>query len=405
LLQHRRILLIISGGIAAYKSLDLIRRLRERGAAVHCIMTAAAKHFVTPLSVASLSEDKVYDDLWSLTDESEMGHIRLSREADLVVVAPASADLIARMAAGLADDLATTALLASDKPVLIAPTMNWMMWAHPATQANIELLEKRGVRRIGPNPGDLACGETGSGRMAEPLEIVAAIERVLLGDAKLAGRRALVTSGPTREPIDPVRYISNHSSGKQGHAIAAALAALGADTLLVSGPTQEPAPAGVKLVPIETAAEMLAACEAALPVDVAVMAAAVADWRAESASPHKLKKDGGGPPLLHLTENPDILSRIAQRGNDRPVLVIGFAAETDDVVGNARRKLQRKRCDWILANDVSPGTGTFGGDRNTIHLVDASGIEAWPVMTKHEVAARLAERIAASLASQTPRSS
>jgi len=405
LLQHRRILLIISGGIAAYKSLDLIRRLRERGAAVRCIMTAAAKHFVTPLSVASLSEDKVYDDLWSLTDESEMGHIRLSREADLVVVAPASADLIARMAAGLADDLATTALLASDKPVLIAPTMNWMMWAHPATQANIELLEKRGVRRIGPNPGDLACGETGSGRMAEPLEIVAAIERVLLGDAKLAGRRALVTSGPTREPIDPVRYISNHSSGKQGHAIAAALAALGADTLLVSGPTQEPAPSGVKLVPIETAAEMLAACEAALPVDVAVMAAAVADWRAESASPHKLKKDGGGPPLLHLTENPDILSRIAQRGNDRPVLVIGFAAETDDVVGNARRKLQRKRCDWILANDVSPGTGTFGGDRNTIHLVDASGIEDWPVMTKHEVAARLAERIAASLASQTPRSS
>ena len=405
MLQHRCILLIISGGIAAYKSLDLIRRLRERGAAVRCIMTAAAKHFVTPLSVASLSEDKVYDDLWSLTDESEMGHIRLSREADLVVVAPASADLIARMAAGLADDLATTALLASDKPVLIAPTMNWMMWAHPATQANIELLEKRGVRRIGPNPGDLACGETGSGRMAEPLEIVAAIERVLLGDTKLAGRRALVTSGPTREPIDPVRYISNHSSGKQGHAIAAALAALGADTLLVSGPTQEPAPSGVKLVPIETAAEMLAACEAALPVDVAVMAAAVADWRAESASPYKLKKDGGGPPLLHLTENPDILSRIAQRGNDRPVLVIGFAAETDDVVGNARRKLQRKRCDWILANDVSPGTGTFGGDRNTIHLVDASGIEDWPVMTKHEVAARLAGRIAASLASQTPRSS
>ena len=405
MLRDRRILLIISGGIAAYKSLDLIRRLRERGAVVRCIMTAAAKHFVTPLSVASLSEDKVYDDLWSLTDESEMGHIRLSREADLVVVAPASADLIARMAAGLADDLATTALLASDKPVLIAPTMNWLMWAHPATQANIELLEKRGVRRIGPNPGDLACGETGSGRMAEPLEIVAAIERVLLGDAKLAGRRALVTSGPTREPIDPVRYISNHASGKQGHAIAAALAALGADTVLVSGPTQEPAPSGVKLVPIETAAEMLAACEAALPVDVAVMAAAVADWRAESASPHKLKKDGGGPPLLHLTENPDILSRIAQRGNDRPVLVIGFAAETDDVVGNARRKLQRKRCDWILANDVSPGTGTFGGDRNTIHLVDASGIEDWPVMTKHEVAARLAERIAASLVSQTPRSS
>jgi len=260
----------------------------------------------------------------------------------------------------------------------------------------LAILEKRGVKRVGPGSGDLACGEVGSGRMAEPLEIVAAIERVLFGDAKLSGRRALVTSGPTREPIDPVRYLSNHSSGKQGHAIAAALAALGADAVLVSGPTQEPAPAGVKLVPVETAAEMFAACEAALPVDVAVMAAAVADWRVESASLHKLKKDGGGPPVLRLAENPDILSRIAQRGNDRPELVIGFAAETDDVVDNARLKLQRKRCDWILANDVSPGTGTFGGDRNTIHLVDKGGVEDWPVMTKREVAARLAERIAAS---------
>jgi phosphopantothenoylcysteine decarboxylase/phosphopantothenate--cysteine ligase len=397
LLQHRRILLIISGGIAAYKSLDLIRRLRERGAEVRCIMTAAAKHFVTPLSVASLSEDKVYDDLWSLTDESEMGHIRLSREADLVVVAPASADLIGRMAAGLADDLATTALLASDKPVLIAPTMNLMMWQHPATQANVKTLEKRGIGRVGPGAGELACGEVGSGRMAEPLEIIAAIEGVLFGDAKLAGRRALVTSGPTREPIDPVRYISNHSSGKQGHAIAAALAALGADTVLVSGPTQEPAPAGVKLVPVETAAEMLAACELALPVDVAVMAAAVADWRVEGASLHKLKKDGGGLPVLQLVANPDILARIAQRGNNRPALVIGFAAETDDVVDNARLKRQRKRCDWILANDVSPGTGTFGGNRNKIHLVDTHSVEDWPIMTKHEVAARLAERIAASL--------
>ena len=397
MLQHRRILLIISGGIAAYKSLDLIRRLRERGAEVRCIMTAAAKHFVTPLSVASLSEDKVYDDLWSLTDESEMGHIKLSREADLVVVAPASADLIGRMAAGLADDLATTALLASDKPVLIAPTMNLMMWEHPATQANLKTLEKRGIGRVGPGAGELACGEVGSGRMAEPLEIIAAIERALFGEAKLAGRRALVTSGPTREPIDPVRYISNHSSGKQGHAIAAALAALGADTVLVSGPTQEPAPAGVKLVPVETAAEMLAACELALPVDVAVMAAAVADWRVESASLHKLKKDGGGLPVLQLVENPDILSRIAQRGNDRPALVIGFAAETDDVIENARAKRLRKRCDWILANDVSPGTGTFGGDRNTIHLVDGEGIEDWPAMTKREVAQRLAERIARHL--------
>ena len=401
MLQNRRVLLIISGGIAAYKSLDLIRRLRERGAAVRCIMTAAAKHFVTPLAVASLSEDKVYDDLWSLTDESEMGHIRLSREADLVVVAPASADLIARMATGLADDLATTALLASDKPVLIAPTMNAMMWAHPATQANLAIVEKRGVLRVGPGSGELACGEVGSGRMAEPSEILAAIERVLSSDTRLAGRRALVTSGPTREPIDPVRYISNHSSGKQGHAIAAALAALGADTVLVSGPTQEPAPAGVQVVPVETAAQMLAACEAALPVDVAVMAAAVADWRVETAAEYKLKKDGSGPPVLRLAENPDILSRIAQRGNDRPRLVIGFAAETDHVVKNARAKRQRKRCDWILANDVSPGTGTFGGDSNTIHLVAANGVEDWPVMTKQEVAARLAERIAEALGRRT----
>ena len=369
---------------------------------MHCIMTAAAHHFVTPLSVASLSEDKVYTDLWSLTDESEMGHIRLSREADLVVVAPASADLIARMATGLADDLATTALLASDKPVLMAPTMNLMMWAHPATQANLATLEARGVKRVGPGSGELACGEIGSGRMAEPIEIVAAIERVLAGDTRLAEKRALVTSGPTREPIDPVRYISNHSSGKQGHAIAAALAAFGADTVLVSGPTQEPSPAGVRVVAVETAAEMLAACEAALPVDVAVMAAAVADWRVEAAGRRKLKKDSSGPPVLRLAENPDILATIAQRGNDRPALVVGFAAETEDVVENARRKRLRKRCDWILANDVSPGTGTFGGDRNTIHLVDADGIEDWPAMTKHEVAQRLAERIAQHLGVSSP---
>jgi phosphopantothenoylcysteine decarboxylase / phosphopantothenate---cysteine ligase len=289
-------------------------------------------------------------------------------------------------------------VVASDKPVLIAPTMNLMMWAHPATQANLATLDKRGVWRVGPGSGELACGEVGSGRMAEPLEIITAIERVMFGDSRLSGRRALVTSGPTREPIDPVRYISNHSSGKQGHAIAAALAALGADTLLVSGPTQEPTPAGVKLVPVETAEQMLAACEASLPVDIAVMAAAVADWRVASASDHKLKKDGRGPPLLRLTENPDILSRIAQHSNDRPSLVVGFAAETDDIVDNARRKRQRKGCDWILANDVSLGTDTFGGDRNTIHLVDADGVEDWPVMTKREVAARLAERIAASLA-------
>jgi phosphopantothenoylcysteine decarboxylase/phosphopantothenate--cysteine ligase len=396
-LQGRRILLIISGGIAAYKSLELIRRLRDQGVAVRCVMTEAARQFVTPLSVAALSEDKVYGELWSLTDESEMGHIRLSREADLLVVAPATADLIARMAAGLADDLAATTLLASDKPVLIAPAMNAMMWAHPATQANIATLAARGVGRIGPAAGDLACGEVGFGRMAEPAEILAAIARSLSKDQRLGGRRALVTSGPTREPIDPVRYISNHSSGKQGHAIAAALAALGAETVLVSGPTGEPTPAGVKLVMVETAAEMLAASEAALPLDVAVMAAAVSDWRIDGASTQKLKKDGKGPPTLHLVENPDILASLSRRSNDRPRLVVGFAAETEDVVANARAKRIRKGCDWILANDVSPGTGTFGGEQNTIHLVDGDGTEDWPVMTKHEVAERLAARIAATL--------
>jgi phosphopantothenoylcysteine decarboxylase / phosphopantothenate---cysteine ligase len=395
LLQDRRILLVISGGIAAYKSLDLIRRLRERGAQVRAVMTRAAAEFVTPLSVAALSEDKVYTDLFSLTDESEMGHIRLSREADLIVVAPASADLLARMAAGFADDLAATVLLASDKPVLVAPTMNLMMWAHPATQANLATLSARGVVRIGPGSGELACGEVGSGRMAEPLEIVAAVEHLLQpAERRLAGRRALVTSGPTREPIDPVRYLSNHSSGKQGHAIAAALAGLGAKTVLVSGPTQEPTPAGVELMPVETAAEMLAACQQALPVDVAVMAAAVADWRVERVAAHKLKKDGKGPPRLVLAENPDILATIAGGTNDRPALVIGFAAETDDIVDNARAKRLRKGCDWILANDVSPGSGTFGGDNNRIHLVDADGVEDWPVMTKTELATRLARRIA-----------
>jgi len=396
-LEGRRILLIIAGGIAAYKSLELIRRLRTDGAAVRCIMTEAARQFVTPLSVSSLSEDKVYGDLWSLTDESEMGHIRLSREADLVVVAPATADLMARMAAGLADDLAATTLLASDKPVLIAPAMNAMMWAHPATQTNLRALAARGVLQVGPGAGELACGEVGFGRMAEPVEIVAAITRFFTADRRLAGKRALVTSGPTREPIDPVRYISNHSSGKQGHAIAAALAGLGAETVLVSGPTQEPTPPGVRLVAVETAAEMLAASEAALPVDVAVMAAAVSDWRVANAAEQKLKKDGKGAPSLRLVENPDILATISARHNDRPALVVGFAAETENVVANARLKLAKKGCDWILANDVSPGTGTFGGDNNRIHLVDRDGIEDWPVMTKREVAARLAERIAAAL--------
>ncbi len=402
MLEGRRILLIIAGGIAAYKSLELIRRLRAQGAAVRCVMTEAARQFVTPLAVASLSEDKVYGDLFSLTDESEMGHIRLSREADLIVVAPATADLLARMAAGLADDLAATTVLASDKPVLIAPAMNAQMWAHAATQANLATLQARGVLQVGPGAGELACGEVGFGRMAEPAEILAAVTRFFMPDRRLAGQRALVTSGPTREPIDPVRYLSNHSSGKQGHAIAAALAALGAETVLVSGPTGEATPPGVRLVAVETAQQMLAASEAALPVDVAVMAAAVSDWRVDEAAGQKLKKNGKGPPTLRLVENPDILATIARRRNDRPTLVIGFAAETENVVANARAKRAKKGCDWILANDVAPGTGTFGGERNRIHLIDEAGVEDWPVMTKREVAARLAERIAAVIGAAAP---
>ncbi len=397
-LEGRRLLLIIAGGIAAYKSLDLIRRLKERGASVRAVMTKAAQEFATPLSVASLTEDKVYTDLWSLTDESEMGHIRLSREADLLIVAPATADLMARMAAGMADDLAATTLLATDKPVLVAPAMNMMMWAHAATQANMALLEARGIRRIGPNGGDLACGEVGAGRMAEPLEIVAAVEAFFREGGSLAGKTALVTSGPTFEPLDPVRYLGNRSSGKQGHAIAAALAARGAAVTLVSGPSYEPVPAGVKLVRIETAREMLAACEAALPVDIAVCAAAVADWRAEAPAANKLKKEGGAPPVLRLVENPDILATLSQAGPRRPRLVIGFAAETEAVVEHAQAKLARKGCDWIVANDVAPGTGTFGGDLNTAHLVTRGGVDDWPQMPKRELAERLADRIAESFA-------
>jgi phosphopantothenoylcysteine decarboxylase/phosphopantothenate--cysteine ligase len=403
-LDGKRILLIISGGIAAYKSLELIRRLRERGVAVRCILTAAAQNFVTPLSVAALSEDKAYTDLWSLTDESEMGHIRLSREADLVVVAPATADLLARMATGMANDLATTTLLATDKAVLVAPAMNVMMWHHEATQDNLALLASRGILRVGPNAGPLADGETGMGRVAEPMEIVAAIEAFFaaadqLKGPRLEGRRALVTSGPTYEPIDPVRYIANRSSGKQGHAIAAALAGLGAETVLISGPSREADPSGVRVVHVETAREMLSACEAALPADIAVCAAAVADWRVAETAGQKIKKNGK-PPSLKLAENPDILKTLSLAGNRRPALVVGFAAETEDVVAHAREKLARKGCDWILANDVSPATGTFGGDRNTIHLVDAAGVEDWPAMTKQDVAARLAARIGAHFAAR-----
>ena len=392
-LQGRRILLIIAGGIAAYKSLDLIRRLRERGAMVRVIMTKGAQHFVTPLAAASLSAERVYTDLFSLTEESEMGHLRLAGEADLVVVAPATADLLAKMAAGLADDLASTTLLATDKPILVAPAMNFRMWEHPATRANLTLVEQRGVRRIGPNAGGLAEGETGMGRMAEPLEIVTAVEQMLGAAAVLKGRRALVTSGPTHEAIDPVRYIANRSSGKQGHAIAAALAELGADTVLVSGPTAERDPPGVTVVHVQSARDMLAACEKALPADVAVCAAAVADWRAEAA-PQKLKKRNGAPPALKLVENPDILATLSRPGNRRPRLVVGFAAETEKVVENATAKRARKGCDWILANDVSSATGTFGGDANTIHLIDEAGVEDWPPLSKRDVAERLAQRIA-----------
>lgn len=398
MLAGKRILLVVAGGIAAYKSLDLIRRLRERGAGVRTILTRAGAEFVTPLSIAALSGQKVYSDLFSLTDESEMGHIRLSREADLVVVAPASADLLAKMAHGLADDLASTALLATDKPVLVAPAMNVEMWNHAATRANIATLEARGVLRVGPDRGDLACGETGAGRMAEPHEILAAIERYFGLAAPLAGLRALVTSGPTHEPIDPVRYIANRSSGRQGHAIAAALARRGAATLLVSGPTAEPDPAGVEVRHIETAEEMWAACRSALPADVAVCAAAVSDWRPATAAGQKLKKAiGKAAPAITLAQNPDILAGLSAAGNGRPRLVIGFAAETEKVVENAIAKRRAKGCDWILANDVSPGTTTFGGAENKVHLVSAEGAEEWPRMSKQDVAERLADRIALEL--------
>ncbi len=397
MLHGKRVLLIISGGIAAYKSLELIRRLRKNGLAVRCILTRGGAQFVTPLSVAALTEDKVYTDLFSLTDEAEMGHIRLSREADLVVVAPASADILAKMARGLADDLASTALLATDKPILVAPAMNVRMWQHAATQANLTTLLERGVRIVGPDEGDMACGEFGPGRLAEPDEIAAVITAYFGDHSPLAGRRALVTSGPTHEPIDPVRYIANRSSGRQGHAIAAALARHGAATTLVSGPTNLPDPAGVDVVHIETAQQMLDACQAALPADVAVCAAAVADWRVATPAGEKVKKTKGELPTLNMAENPDVLATLSAAGNARPQLVIGFAAETENVVSNAQTKLKSKGCDWLLANDVSPESGTIGGADNTIHLISADGVEDWPRMSKEDVADRLADRVAAIL--------
>ena len=407
-LGGRRVLLVIAGGIAAYKCLDLIRRLRENGAHVRCILTRAGAEFVTPLSVETLSGQTVFTDTLALTSDSEIAHIRLGREADIAVVAPATADILARMAHGIADDLATSTLLAADTPVLAAPAMNTRMWRHAATARNLARLEADGVSFVGPDDGPLAEGESGPGRMAEVPEIVVAIAACL--DARrgpLAGLRVLVTSGPTYEPIDPVRFLGNRSSGKQGHAIAAACADAGANVLLVSGPTAEPAPAGVETVRIETAEEMLAACERGLPADIAVCAAAVSDWRAAAPRDRKMKKPRGGgdgdAPSLALAENPDILAQLSAPGPQRPRLVVGFAAETEDLEANAAAKLEAKGCDWILANEVAPGSGTFGGDDNLIHLLargnggEAPAVERWPRLSKAEVATRLVARIAATL--------
>jgi phosphopantothenoylcysteine decarboxylase/phosphopantothenate--cysteine ligase len=399
--ETKRVLLIIGGGIAAYKSLDLIRRLKERGLAVRCILTKAAEHFVTPLSAGAIVGERVFTDLFDQANEFDVGHIRLARETDLVVIAPATADLMAKMAGGHADDLATAVLLATGTKILLAPAMNPHMWANKATQRNLAQLIADGVALIGPNEGEMAeAGERGLGRMAEPLEIAAAVEHLLGPQAQLLkGKRVLVTSGPTHEPIDPVRYIANRSSGKQGHAIAAAAARAGADVTLVSGPVNLPDPSGVTVMHVESAREMLQAVERALPADVAVFAAAVADWRVAQAGEQKIKKKAGhATPELSLVENPDILSTIAHRKSQRPRLVIGFAAETENVAANAKEKLARKACDWILANDVSPQTGIMGGDRNTIQLVTAQGVEPWPPQSKEDVAAMLIARIAAELA-------
>ena len=393
MLAGKNILLIISGGIAAYKSLDLIRRMRERGASVTPVMTQAASEFVTPLSVSALAGVQVYQDLFDLTAESDMGHIQLSRSADLIVVAPASADLMAKMANGLANDLASTLLLATDTPVLIAPAMNVRMWDHPATQRNLAQLSTDGIHVVGPNPGDMACGEYGPGRMSEPLEIIDAIA-AHFAPRPLDGHKVLVTSGPTHEPIDPVRYIANRSSGAQGTAIAAALQDLGADVRFVTGPADVPPPNGVHVIQVESAQDMFDAVKANLDVSCAIFAAAVADWRVENASGSKIKKQNGALPELSLTENPDILAHVAQLGTDaRPPLVIGFAAETDDVIENATAKRARKGCDWIVANDVSPETGIMGGSENQAILVTEQGADQWPRLSKGDVAAKLAGRI------------
>jgi phosphopantothenoylcysteine decarboxylase/phosphopantothenate--cysteine ligase len=395
----RRVVLIIGGGIAAYKSLDLIRRLRERGYGVRCVLTAAAQHFVTPLAASALAGEPAFTDLFDPNSELDVGHIRLARDCDLIIGAPATADLMAKMAGGHADDLATAVLLATDKPVLLAPAMNPHMWSHAATRRNLAQLAADGVALVGPNAGEMAeRGEAGLGRMAEPTEIAAAAAALLAPAARpLAGKRMLITSGPTHEPIDPVRYIANRSSGKQGHAIARAAAEAGAAVTLVSGPVNVPDPPGVRVVRAESARDMLAAVEAALPADIAIFAAAVADWRVAQTSEQKLKKGAGGTPKLALTENPDILSTVAHLKAKRPPLVIGFAAETEHVVEHAKAKLRRKGCDWILANDVSAESGVMGGDLNRIHLVTADGVEEWPTQSKDEVARTLIARIAAAI--------
>ena len=400
----KRILLIIGGGIAAYKSLELIRLCKKTGIAVTPILTRAGAEFVTPLSVSSLTGEKVYAELFDLTDEAEMGHIQLSRIADLVVVAPATADLMAKMAAGLANDLASTALMATDKPVLIAPAMNVRMWQHPATQRNIETLKQDGVLFVGPEEGDMACGEYGLGRMSEPADILAAIQRfygeetgTLIGipHGPLTGRKVIITAGPTHEPIDPVRYIANRSSGKQGYALAEAAIALGAEVALVSGPVHLPVPPGVELIGVETAREMLAAVEGELPCDIAIFCAAVADWRTASDAKQKMKKDGSGKvPSLELTENPDILKTVGHLKKNRPPLVVGFAAETENVIANAQKKLKTKAADLIVANDVSHEGGVMGGSHNAVHLVGKHDVESWERMSKQEVARKLMDRFA-----------
>ena len=397
MLAGKRILLIIGGGIAAYKSLDLIRRLRERGAAVTPVLTRAAEEFVTPLSASALAAEKAYRHLFDLTDEAEMGHIQLSRAAHLIVVAPATADLMAKMAHGHADDLASTLLLATDQRILVAPAMNVRMWQHPATQRNIAHLRSDGVMFVGPNEGDMACGEYGPGRMAEPFEIVSAVEMALTG-GPLKGRHVLVTSGPTHEPIDPVRFIANRSSGAQGTALAAALRDLGARVTFITGPATVPAPQGVRVLRVETASQLADAVKGALPADAAIFAAAVADWRVENASATKLKKDQSGKaPALSFAENPDILATVSRMSEGRPELVVGFAAETNDVVAHATAKRDRKKCDWIIANDVSPSTGIMGGSENAITIITPTGAEEWPRLPKDEVARRLAARVADAL--------